>query len=59
VLVAVLLPAAFSAQRIFTGRPGANLGERSKTGTITIVSANPNPVDLKITDIIPVPHDEG
>ena len=56
VLVAVLPPAA---QCFFARGPDANLSERSKTNTITIVSANPNPVDLKITDVIPALNDEG
>jgi len=55
-LVTVPLPAA---QCIFARGASANLNERSKANTITIVSTNLNPIDLTITDIIPVLHDEG
>ena len=64
-LIAVQRSASISAQCIVTGRASIDnrhfgiLGQRSKVSTITIVSPNPNPLDLKITDVIPTLHHEG
>jgi hypothetical protein len=67
VLVAVLLTAAFSSQRGFTGRVGTPtqdscctiLGERSNASTTTVVPGNPNSTDLKIAEHLPVARDDG
>jgi hypothetical protein len=70
VLVAVLLTAAFSSQRGFTGRVGTStnncrctiLGERSNASTITVVPGNQNSTHLKIlkiADNLPVVRDDG